>query len=186
MKKLLLTGLMAVELVFSGAAFAADTEKATDSEMSQASSQLSNSDLQFMKKAAQSGLLEVQLGSLAADQAASEDVKKFGEEMVTDHSKANKELMQLASEKGVALSKELDAEHQAKVDRVSNLSGAEFDRMYMSEIVKEHEKDIEAFQRQSKEAQDSDLKEWASKTLPTLQDHMQKASNIAEKVGADQ
>ncbi|HEX3035850.1 MAG TPA: DUF4142 domain-containing protein [Thermodesulfobacteriota bacterium] len=186
MRKLLLTGLMAAGLVFSGTAFAVDTEKTMDSEISQGTSQLSNSDLQFMKKAAQGGMLEVKLGNLATEQAASEDVKKFGEEMVMDHSKVNKELMQLASEKGVTLPKELDAEHQEKVDQLSKLSGAEFDRTYMSEMVKDHKKDIEDFQNQSNRTGDPDLKEFTSKTLPTLRDHMQKARNIAEEVGADQ
>jgi putative membrane protein len=106
--------------------------------------------------------------------------------MVDDHGKANKELMQLADSEGVTLPKEMDSKAKETADRLSKLSGAEFDRAYMKEMVEDHTKDVSAFQRQAEQGKDQDVKGWAAKTLPTLQEHLQMAKTTAAKVGATQ
>jgi putative membrane protein len=145
---------------------------------------LANRDKQFVTKAASGGKLEVELGRLATERAASDDVKKFGQRMVDDHSKVNDQLMQLANTKGLTLSTELDPKHKATIDRMSKLSGADFDRAYMSEMVKDHTEDVALFERQSTQATDPEVKAFAEKTLPTLREHLQLARETASKVGA--
>jgi putative membrane protein len=139
-------------------------------------------DKAFAMEAAQGGMAEVALGKLAADKASNADVKQFGQRVVDDHGKANDELKGWASQKGVTLPADLNAKHKATEARLSKLSGAAFDRAYMAEMVADHNKDVAAFQQASKTAKDADLKAWAAKTLPTLQDHQKMARELNTKV----
>jgi putative membrane protein len=141
-------------------------------------------DHAFAKEAAIGGMAEVELGNLAKQNAASADVKQFGDRMVTDHSKANDELKQWASQKKVTLPADLDAKHKALKDRLSKLNGAAFDKAYMHEMVMDHKQDVAAFKKESTSGKEADLKAWAGKTLPTLEDHLKMAQDTASKVGA--
>lgn len=146
---------------------------------------LSSKDQKFIENAAAGGQMEVDLGKLAADKASSDDVKKFGQQMADDHSKANDELKQLASQKGVDLTKAMDGatkKSQKASDKLSKSSGDAFDKAYMSMMVKDHEKDVKEFEEASKDADDADLKAWAGKTLPTLQHHLEMAKDIDGKL----
>lgn len=139
-------------------------------------------DSTFARKAAQGGMAEVKLGQLAQDHASSDAVKKFGQRMVDDHSKANDELKDIASKKGMTLPTDLDAKDQNTYDRLSKLNGAAFDRAYMADMVKDHRTDIAEFQREANGGNDPDLKSFASKTLPTLQQHLQMAQDTDAQV----
>jgi putative membrane protein len=130
-----------------------------------------------MEKAAQGGLAEVQLGKLAADKASAAEVKQFGQRMVDDHSKANDQLKQLATSKGVNLPTDLDRSTQREMDKLSKLSGADFDREYMKHMVSDHKKDVSEFKSESNRAKDADVKQFASATLPTLQQHLDLAQS---------
>jgi len=125
---------------------------------------------------------EVQLGQLAAQKASDPDVKNFGQRMVDDHSKANDQLKQVASQKGITVPSSLPPSKQKDVDHMSKLSGAAFDKAYMSMMVKDHKKDVSDFQKASKSAKDSDVKSFASTTLPTLQDHLKMAEDIHSRM----
>lgn len=140
----------------------------------------------FVKEAAQGGMAEVKLGELALKQATNGDVKSFGQRMIDDHGKANKELAQLAEKKGMSMPTDLGDKHQKAYDHLSGLKGAEFDKAYMSHMVDDHKEDVEAFQKQAKDGQDEDVKAFATKTLPTLEEHLKMAQEIAGKVGAAQ
>lgn len=146
------------------------------------SAKLGMSDQKFMKEAAQGGMAEVELGRLAQQKASSDDVKKFGQRMVDDHSKANDKLKELANAKGVNLPQSLNAKDQATKDRLSKLSGEQFDKAYMTDMLKDHKKDISAFQSESNMGHDVDVKNFATQTLPTLRDHLKDAQGIAPKV----
>jgi putative membrane protein len=137
----------------------------------------------FMHEAALGGLVEVELGRLASEKASSDEVKQFGQRMVTDHGKANTELKALAEKKSVTLPTELDSKHKQTVEKLSKLSGAAFDRAYMDEMRKDHKKDVSAFRQQSMSGSDPDVKSWAAATLPTLQEHMQMAERTHAAVG---
>ena len=145
---------------------------------------LSSNDSHFLMEAAQGGQAEVKLGQLAAERAASSDVKQFGQRMVDDHTRANQELMRIAGNKNVDLPQQPNAEQQETYDRLSKLSGAAFDRAYMSDMLKDHEKDVADFDKTSKQASDTDVKAFATQTLPTLQEHLQIARTISSKLGA--
>jgi putative membrane protein len=140
---------------------------------------VSAADQKFMDKAAQGGMAEVEMGKLAEQNGQSQNVKDFGKRMVDDHSKANDQLKQLASQKGVTLATSLDAKDQATKDRLSKLQGAAFDKAYMKDMVMDHKQDVAEFKKESTSAHDSDLKSWAGQTLPTLESHLQQAEKIA-------
>ncbi len=140
---------------------------------------LTAADRHFMDKAAEGGKAEVELGQLATQKASSEDVKKFGQRMVDDHTRANQKLQELASQKGVTLPDKLSAKDQATKDRLEKLSGKQFDQAYMRDMVKDHTKDVNEFQKEANTAKDPDVKSFAQTTLPTLQDHLKEAKQIA-------
>jgi putative membrane protein len=139
-------------------------------------------DKEFVSKAGMGGLAEVQMGNLALQKAQSADVKAFGQRMVTDHSKANAELAQLATAKGLALPTEVAGEHQAAMQHLQSLSGAEFDKAYMTHMVEDHEKDVAEFDKASTSASDAEIKAFAGKTLPVLREHLALAKTTAGKV----
>jgi putative membrane protein len=141
------------------------------------------SDQQFVMNVAKDGMAEVELGKLAADKASSADVKKFAQKMVDDHSKANDELKTLAQNKNITLPAAPDAAHKAHVDRMSKLSGEAFDRAYMQDMVKDHQKAVQAFRMESQSGKDADVKAWAAKTLPTLEEHLKMAQDANKAVG---
>jgi putative membrane protein len=144
-------------------------------------SALTQDDQNFMTEAAAGGMAEVELGRLVAMKAHSRDVKRFGQRMVRDHSKANAELKQLAKRKGVMLPTEMKSEHKMAKEKLSSLSGTEFDREYMKMMVEDHDKDVKAFEEKAASAGDPDLKRLVVKTLPTLKMHQSMAREIAAK-----
>lgn len=101
--------------------------------------------------------------------------------MVDDHSKANQELKQLASQKGVTLSHQLSARDQAAKSRLQKLSGKNFDQAYIRDMVNDHTNDVSQFQIESKAARDPDVREFAANTLPTLREHLDMAKRIAPR-----
>jgi putative membrane protein len=146
-------------------------------------STLTEDEKKFMMAAAQGGMSEVSGGNMAASKGTHADVKAFGQRMVTDHSKANDELKQLAATKGVALPSEVSDEQKKMADHLNTLSGKAFDKGYMDDMVQDHVKDVGEFEKMSKDAKDPDLKAWVTKTLPTLQDHLKMAKATQKKVG---
>jgi putative membrane protein len=142
-------------------------------------------DREFVYKASEGGLAEVNLGNLAAQRASSAEVKKFGKQMVEDHSKANKELLSIADKKKIPVAPRMDQKHQETADKLSKLSGAEFDRTYMTGQVKDHEETVELFEAQAKNGQDADLKGFAERTLPTIREHLKMARQLADQTKGD-
>jgi len=136
---------------------------------------LARADRKFVEDAAKGGMAEVQLGQLAAQKAQSSDVKQFGQRMVDDHTKANDQLKSIASSKGVQLPTDLDRADKREYDRLSKLSGADFDREYMKHMVSDHKKDVSDFRKEAKSGKDNDVKSFASTTVPTLEQHLQMA-----------
>ena len=180
-----LTGLLALAPAFAQTSTTTTDKKTTHhaaTSTGTAASGLSSADRKFITSAAQGGLLEVELGKIAAQKASNADVKTFGQRMVDDHSKANDQLKQLATQKGVTLSDKLSPAKQKDVDKYNKLSGAAFDRSYISHMVADHKKDVAEFQKESKSGKDTDLKSWASTTLPTLQDHLKMAQETSSKL----
>jgi len=136
---------------------------------------LSRQDSTFVREAAQSGLAEVQMGNLVQQNAQSQQLKDFGQRLVTDHTRANEELMQIAQQKGITAPTTISAHDQHMMSKLSGLNGAEFDRMCQQDAVAAHEKAIKLFQTEAQSGQDAELKAFAQKTLPTLQEHLRMA-----------
>jgi len=141
-----------------------------------------SADSHFVMEAAEGGMAEVEMGKLAVDKASSPEVKSFGQKMVDDHSKANDELKQVASQKGITLPAGPSAAHKAKMDKMSKMSGPAFDKAYMDDMVADHKEDVAAFQKEARSGKDPDVQSFASKTLPTLQEHLKMAQDIHGKV----
>ena len=141
-------------------------------------------DQTFVKKAAEGGMAEVDLGNVAKQNGSNDAVKQFGDHMVTDHGKANDELKSLAQQKNWTLPSEPKAADKSKKDRLSKMNGADFDKAYMRDMVMDHQKDVKEFQKCASSCSDPDLKAWAAKTVPTLQDHLKMAKDAAKEVGA--
>jgi putative membrane protein len=143
------------------------------------------SDEEFVIKAASSGMHEVEIGQAAQNQAQSAEVKKFGERLVTDHTKANKELMQIAKTAGLSVPTKMLDEHQKMVEKFKNLKGAEFDREFIRHAVESHKKGIELFTGATRGAKNAELKAFAEKTLPTLKEHLELAQRLDKEGGRD-
>jgi putative membrane protein len=140
-------------------------------------------DLAFMNDAAPGGMAEVELGKMAASKAQNAEVKAFGQKMVEDHTKAGEELKQIAAQKKVMLPPDVLPAHKQLMEKLSNLSGADFDKEYVAAMVEAHEKDVAAFENVSKTAADADVKAFATKTLPTLKMHLEMIKAMAGKMG---
>ena len=141
-------------------------------------------DQQFLRHAASDGLAEVQLGQMAAERSTNPEVQRFGQRMATDHAKANQELMTLAQSKNLSIPKEIDKKHQKTVQALTKKQGTSFDREYMRDMVKDHEKAVQLFTTEANEGKDADIKAFASKTLPTLQEHLQMARQLTQQHGS--
>lgn len=146
---------------------------------------ISSSDKKFVKEAANGGMVEVQAGELAQSKAQSPEVKEFAAQMVTDHSKANDELKRLAQQKNVSLPDKLEKKDKSMLDNLGTLSGANFDKQYMRQMVMDHVVDVSVFQAATQKGNDPDLKKWAVATLPTLEKHLVHARAVAKKAGVD-
>jgi len=149
--------------------------------LSKASAGVTVADSTFVKKAASGGIAEVELGQLALQKASSPDVKQFAQRMVNDHTKANGQLKQVAADEHIRLPQSMSAKDKATKDTLANLSGDDFDRAYMKDMVQDHRHDVAEFERESKSAQDPAVKSFAMQTLPTLRDHLKEAERIAPK-----
>jgi len=138
----------------------------------------------FAADAAQGGMTEVELGRLAVQRGTDPSVKEFGQRMIADHTRANNELKAIAARKNIELPSDLSSSQKSTIEKLSKLSGAEFDKEYMSNMVKDHEEDVEEFETQANKGTDPEIKAFAGKALPTLQSHLQVAREVAKKVGA--
>jgi putative membrane protein len=141
----------------------------------------SAADKSFATEAAQGGLAEVEMGQLALQKGAAPQVKQFAQQMVTDHTKANQELMQLAKSQGLDLPSQTDAKHKNAMQRLQGMSGGAFDTAYMQDMLQDHQKDVADFQKQAQSGGDPVLKSFAQKYLPILQQHLQMAKAAAPK-----
>jgi len=145
---------------------------------------LDRTDTKFVNNAARGGEAEVKLGHLAEQKGSNQAVRDFGQRMVKDHTAANDKLKTVASEKGITWPSSIDAKDQVLYDRLSKLSGTEFDRVYINAMVRDHTQDVSEFRHESQAAKDQAVRSFASDTLPTLEDHLKEAKQVQQQVGA--
>jgi putative membrane protein len=141
-------------------------------------------DRSFMTEVARANAAELKLADLAMQKSQNQDVKRYAQMLTDDHSKAGDELKSLAQTENVALpGGELDPAHRQTADRLAALSGASFDREWIKTMVDDHQKTIAKFENESRSGKDARVKSWASKTLPTLRQHLQHARDIQSRLG---
>jgi putative membrane protein len=134
----------------------------------------------FAREAASGGMLEVELGKHAAGKAADPRVQGFGRMMEKDHGEANQELAEIARQQEIELPDALEPQHRETRDRLLKLEGPELDRAYMQEMVKDHRKDVSAFEKMAREgAPAGSVEGWAAKTLPVLRTHLEHAEEVS-------
>jgi len=142
-----------------------------------AHAQVSKKDQEFMTKAAAGGLYEVQAGNLAQEKGSTPTVKSFGAMLIKDHTTANEELKALASSKGVTLPTALPADKKKRLDKIAKAK--DFDKEFVDEVgVDDHQHDIKLFEKASSDADDAQVKAFATKTLPTLKAHREHAEGL--------
>jgi putative membrane protein len=132
----------------------------------------------FVNKAASGGLMEVELGRVAQEKAKNQRVKDFGSMMVSDHTQANDELKSIASSKNVTVPAAVMPDEQKHIDELNKKTGADFDKAYMNMMLEDHKKDVAEFKKTSEKSTDADIKNFAAKTLPVLQKHLDSAKAI--------
>lgn len=143
-----------------------------------------NSDEAFAIKAAQGGHAEMKMGKLAAEKGGDADVKAFGQQMVDDHTKVGEKLKSIAEEKGMKLPEDMSPKQQGTYEKLSQLSGPEFDKAYVKAMVKDHEEDVKDFTKESNKGKDEKIKSFATENLPTLQGHLDKIKGIQGKMSS--
>jgi putative membrane protein len=139
-------------------------------------------DEAFVRVAARGGLAEIKLGKLAMDQGSNEGVKAFGTRMVAEHTKAGDELKEAAKEENIGLPTDLSAKDQTTYDRLSKLSGADFDQAYAQDMVKDHQQDLRDFQREANHGNDDVIRGFASATVPMIQQRLDQAKEMLKAV----
>ncbi len=141
-------------------------------------------DSEFMTKAASGGMLEVEMGKQVAARAVTPDAKKFAEQMVADHTKANNELMALAAKKNITLPTALSDKHKDVLKDVLDEKGVKMDQEYMKKMLKDHQEDVKEFTDASIKASDPDIKAFAAKNVPVLQMHLDMVTKMKPTVDA--
>lgn len=158
--------------------------------MGQASDTMSGKidDKRFAKDAAVSVMINTELGKLAAQKASRDDIKQFGQKVVDEHTRANDQLKQVASKENIAIPDALDAKHQSQVDKLSKLSGEEFDKAYVKDQLKDLQAEVRDLNAEAQNGGDPNVKAFASSALPTVQQHVELAKNLnkSEKNAAKQ
>jgi len=158
------------------------TKDTTTNAMNTGGIAVNSDDAKFATAAANGGMAEVALGKLALTKTGNADIKDFASMMVTDHSKANDELMAIAKMKNITLPAEPDSAHIKKMDELSKKNGADFDKAYVSAMIDGHKKTLDLMNNEAKNGSDTTLKAFAAKTAPIVQSHLDAINKIHDKM----
>lgn len=140
-------------------------------------------DKMFVRNAVQGGLAEIELGKLAAEKGASDEVKAFGQKMVEDHGKLNEEMGQLADSIGARIPKKMTKGQQVLYDKLNALSGEEFDKEYIASMMRDHHADLREFRMEASSTNDSDVQEAVDKAAHVIREHMITIDKMARARG---
>jgi putative membrane protein len=160
-----------------------DNSKDASAKTEQKKGGLAGKDRKYFQDIAEANMAEVESGKLAQNKASSDEVKKFAAHMVEDHGKMLSEQQSMAKSKGVELPKQPKKEHQAALKKLEGASGERFDRAYMDQMVKDHQKTLKLVQTTAKNAKDPELKQAAEKAAPEVEKHLEMAKQIAGNTG---
>lgn len=164
--------------IMAAAVFAVALMGTVPGASAQQQAQMSVEDRHFLMHAVPAGIAEVEISRIAAEKAQNQQVKQFAQRMVDDHTRVNDQLMQLAQQKGLQPPQQPGAAHQAEMEHLRQLSGEQFDQQYMGGQIIDHDMAIYMYERETRQGQDQEIKDLASQTLPTLQEHHDLALEI--------
>lgn len=158
-------------------------DKKTGTATASADSKVSAADQEFMEDITHANLAEIQTGKMALEKSSNEQVRKFAQKMIDDHTKAHQELQKLAASKGVTLPTDTDPQHKIIATALKALSGDTFDRQYISQVgVADHKRTHELLEKTQRTATDPALKAYAQKTISVVHQHLMSAQQIADAV----
>ena len=134
----------------------------------------------FVQKAAMSDMYEVQAGKLATEKGQSDAVKQFAQQMVDAHTKTTEELTGIVKTKNIKvdLPTKLDAKHQKLIDDLNGAPAKDFDKTYVDQQVDAHQEAVHLFKKYAAKGDDADVKQFAEKTLPTIEHHLDEAKKL--------
>ncbi len=189
MKKMIYTGVILALMMCVSNGFAQNTTNSNNNtQNSNSNTQTSgkkNSDSKFMMAAATSDMNEIGLSQQALSKSTNEEVKKLAQMMIDDHTKSSEELKPIAASKGVTLPAEMDSKHKSAMEKMSAMSGMEFDMAYVKMMVKDHEKAVALHQKEANSGKDAEAKAFAAKTLPVVQMHLDMSRSMMTKMSGD-
>ncbi len=159
----------------------ADNTTTTTTTSGAVAATLSANDKDFITKASQGGMIEIQTSKLAKKVSTNDSVKVFAQTMIDDHTKASKKLSAIAKKLGATVPKDLDTEHKGQLDQLKAASVGDFDQKFIAIQDKDHNEAVNAFQKEASTGDDPQLKSFAAKTLPTLQGHLEMVKQLETK-----
>jgi putative membrane protein len=158
------------------------TKDTTSNAMNTGGIAVTSDDAKFATEAANGGMAEVALGKLALTKTSNSAIKNFAQMMITDHGKANDELMAIAKTKNITLPAEPDSAHMKKADELGQMNGTDFDKAYVKTMIDGHKKTLDLMNKEAKDGKDADLKAFAAKTAPIVQMHLDAINKIHDSM----
>jgi putative membrane protein len=155
-------------------------DSSNDAKQDVATTPVKEDDSEFMTFAADAGMTEVEAGKAAQAKTTNAKVKAFAADMIKDHTAAGNDLKSLAANKNITLPTAISEDHQKAISEVGAKTGVDFDKAYVDMMVDDHQKVVDKFEDASKNAKDADVKAFATKTLPTLQAHLEHAKMLKD------
>ncbi len=141
-------------------------------------------DQQFVDFAAQTDMVEANLGQLAANAAAAQPIKDYAQMLVTDHTADYQQLANVAKQANLTVPNAIDDEHNKMIAPMYKLKGAAFDKKYETDMVAGHTKALEIYKKEASDAQSSELKSYAQQALTVLQKHLDGAKDLEKDKAA--
>lgn len=142
---------------------------------------LHEDDLEFVKRATISGMLEVRANEAALKRTLTAEEQAFAKQLISDHQKANDELASIAKRKGVTVPTALPADEQEKLTEMAEIKDKDFNEEFLEHQISCHKESIDLFEDQAEDGKDADLRAFAAKTLPTLKGHLETAKRLEAK-----
>lgn len=175
------TAIVAAGLLAVPPAFAQTSQTSRPAASSAKDAPLDQEDRKFVQMATIGGIAEVELSKIA-QKSENADVKRVADRMIEDHTKANEQMTAIAATLGVETPKALDSEHERVRDKLRTLHGKAFDDQYMRDMVEDHDKAVKLFREEEHSGHNAELKQFAHKTLPTLEEHQKMALELSHKL----
>jgi putative membrane protein len=150
----------------------------------QGQTSFSSHDKKFVKAAAEDSMAAIKIGQLAEQKTTNPNIKRFAQQQVQTHQSMHNQLQPIAQQSNVTLPTQLNSRDQKEYNRLSSLSGTQFDQDYTRWAAQSHQRALDAFQQESRSGQNAQLKTFASNSTPTIQRNLQMAQSLERGGGA--